>query len=236
MALRKDSQQSRKRILSACVKLFIEKGYKDTKMSDIISEAKVSNSTFQNIFHSKNGVLMDLVEFMFDKQFQAANQISDIKPIYIYAVETSIQITITELNENLREIYLEAYDYQQTKEYIYKKTACELHKIFGSYLPYCSESDFYELEIGTSGIMRSYMAKKCNMYFTLDKKIMRFLTMSMNAYSVPIDEQEQVLQYIENMNIKDIANKVMYSLFQELAMEFHFEFDDEYINKAEVFV
>ena len=59
---RKDSEDARRRILSACVKLFIENGYKNTRMADILSAAKVSNSTFQNLFRSKDGVLMDLTE------------------------------------------------------------------------------------------------------------------------------------------------------------------------------
>ena len=32
-----------------------------------------------------------------------------LPPVYAYAAETAIQLTLTELNESLREIYLEAY-------------------------------------------------------------------------------------------------------------------------------
>ena len=66
---RKSSEDTRKKILSVCVQLFIEKGYKETIMAEIVKTAGVSNSTFQNIFHSKDGVLMDLTEFMFENQF-----------------------------------------------------------------------------------------------------------------------------------------------------------------------
>lgn len=232
MAPRKDSLQSRKRILSACVKLFIEKGYMNTTMSEIISEAKVSNSTFQNIFHSKSGVLMDLVEFMFANQFRIARQLAEkkLQPIFIYAIETSIQMTLTELNENLREIYLEAYSHPQTVEYIYQQTSSELYRIFGMYLPECSESDFYELEIGTAGIMRSYMAKHCDKYFTLERKLERFLVMSMGAYSVPEEEQKRVLDYMMTIDIRTVANSVMQGLFQELAMKFDFELNENKFN------
>lgn len=237
MAQRRDSMESRKRILSACVKLFIENGYTSTTMAEIIGEASVSNSTFQNLFHSKSGVLMDLVEFMFQNQFKTARELSgsNIAPVLIYAVETSIQLTLTELNENLREIYLEAYTFSPTMEYIYQKTSSELYKIFGKYLPHCTESDFYELEIGTAGIMRGYMAKPCDKYFTLEKKLERFLKMSLGAFSVPAEEQEEVLEYIMSIDVRSTANKVMKSLFHELAMKYDFEIDEnEYINKMEV--
>lgn len=53
MAKRSSVIEAKNRILSACVKMFIEKGYKETTMLDIIREAGVSAGTFQNIFHTK---------------------------------------------------------------------------------------------------------------------------------------------------------------------------------------
>ncbi len=231
MAKRKDSLESRKRILSACVKLFIENGYINTTMAEIENEANVSNSTFQNLFRSKSGVLMDLVEFMFSNQFSVAEKFTgkNIKPIFIYAVETSIQLTLTELNENLREIYVEAYTFPQSAEYIYQKTSTELYRIFGQYLPGYTESDFYELEIGTAGIMHSYMAKPCDKYFTLEKKLQRFLSMSLSAFSVPPEEQKAVLDYMSGIDIRKTANLVMQALFKELAMKFNFELNESEI-------
>ena len=67
------SLPSKKRILTVCVKLF-EQGYKKTTVAQIVHEAGVSNSTFQNIFRAKDGVLTELVEFMFGNQFAMARQ------------------------------------------------------------------------------------------------------------------------------------------------------------------
>ena len=83
---------------------------------------------------------------------------AQLPPVYIYAVETAIQMTLTELNENLREIYIEAYTEKEASEYILRETAKELHGIFGSYLPDATERDFYDMEIGSASIMRGYMA------------------------------------------------------------------------------
>lgn len=228
MTRRKDSQEARKRILSACVKLFIENGYKKTKMSDIIEEANVSNSSFQNLFRTKDGVLMDLVEFMFGNQFDIAHTVvpENAKPSYIYAAETAIQMTLTELNENLREIYVEAYTHPKTSEYIFQRTSSELYNLFSDNLPECSESDFYELEIGTAGMMRSYMTKPCDKYFTLEKKLERFLKMTLTVYRVPESEQQEIIDYILKCDIKKVASGVMQKLFDALAMHFDFEFDE----------
>lgn len=224
MPRRYDSADAKRRILTACVRFFLEKGYTHTTVAEIIKEADVSISTFQNIFHTKDGVLVELVQFMFGNQFDMAGQITgkNLPPIYLYAVETSVQLALTELNENLREIYLEAYNHTETSEYIYQQTSTKLYHIFGSYLPGYTESNFYELDIGSAGIMRGYMSRPCDKYFPLEKKISRFLSMSLSAYAVPQEEQQQVLDFIAGLDIRAIALQVMQQLFRALAMRFSF--------------
>ena len=46
------SLPAKKRILTVCVKLFLEKGYRRTTLAEIIEKAEVSYSTFQNIFRA----------------------------------------------------------------------------------------------------------------------------------------------------------------------------------------
>ena len=125
MSRRYDKEDARRRILSVCVRLFIEKGYSRTTNAEILRLADVTNGTFYNIFKSKDGILLELTEFMFSNQFNIAGQLAGTAtdPIFLYALETSIQMTLTELNENLREIYVEAYTHPQVAEYIHHKTA-----------------------------------------------------------------------------------------------------------------
>lgn len=224
MAITSASLAAKKRILTACVRLFLEKGYKGTTIAEILREADVSASTFQNIFHAKDGILVELVEFMFGNQFRMARQMAGetLPPVYVYAAETAIQMTLTELNENLREIYLEAYTQPETTEYIHQNTSTELYRIFSPYLPGYTESDFYELEIGSAGIMRGYMARRCDKYFTLERKLRRFLVMSLSAYKVPEAEQEQVLAFVAGLDVRKRAEQVMHQLFAALAMRFEF--------------
>ena len=195
------SLPAKKRILTVCVKLFLEKGYRRTTLAEIIEKAEVSYSTFQNIFRAKDGVLTELVEFMFSNQFAMARSMTgaQLPPVYTYAVETAIQMTLTELNENLREIY-----------------------IVGPYLPGRTARDFYDMEIGSASIMRGYMAHPCDAELTLEKKLRLFFCMSLRAYRVPEDELEQVIRFVEGLDIRAIAERVMHALFEALAMRFEF--------------
>ena len=224
MAKRSDGFKTQNRILQVCVRLFLENGYQRTTMAQILREAQVSSSSFQNLFCNKDGVLMELVEFMFENQFGMARSVagSALPPVYVYAVETALQITLTELNENLRDIYLEAYTQERLLEYIQRATAKELHDIFGSYQPELTEQDFCELEFGTAGLMRGYMANPCSEDFPLERKLNKFVTLALRGYKVPEDEVQSVLSFLAGLDMRGIAQNVMEELFRRLAMRYEF--------------
>ena len=227
MALRSDGIRTKKRILKACVKLFLENGYRRTTMNLILSEAKVSSSSFQNLFCCKEGVLLELENFMFKNQFKAAGNVTGdgLPPVYVYAVETALQLTLTELNENLRELYMEAYTRPRLLDFVHNSTAEELYRIFGPYQPELTEQDFYELELGTAGLMRGYMGKPCTEEFTLERKLEKFLTLSLRGFKVPEEELQKVLVFLAGLDMRGIAQKVMEDLFRTLAMHYKFSLD-----------
>lgn len=227
--MRKDGAKTRKKILSVCVRLFLQQGYKETTVTQIVREAGITRGSYQNQFPTKDAVLMELVKAMFSSQFDMARSIAgdDLPPVYTYAVETSIQLALTELNENLRELYIESYTHPDTAEYIYLQTTSELKNIFAPYLPDHSESDFYDMEIGTSGLMRSYMAKRCDIHFPLQRKLECFLTAAMRVYRVPEEDQEKVLAFIAVLDIEAVASEIVQKVFAMLEMKFDFKLSSE---------
>ncbi len=88
-------------------------------------------------------------------------------PVLLYAVETAIQLHIAGLTESLRKLYVTAYTLPSTSAYLYRSTAKRLEGIFGDYLPDAEAKDFYEMEIASAGMMRSFMAVPCDVYFTV---------------------------------------------------------------------
>lgn len=141
-------------------------------------------------------------------------------------------MTLTELNESLREIYIEAYTQKEASEYIFRETTKELHQIFGPYLPGLTLRDFYEMEIGSASIMRGYMAHPCDDELTLEKKLRLFLTMSLRVYNIPNQEIDKAIHFVEGLDIRTISEQVMQQLFKVLAM--HFEFSLQGIEKANI--
>ena len=235
MARRYDSKEAKRRILTACVRLFLEKGYTNTKVAEILKEADVSAGSFQNIFRTKDGVLTELIGMMFSRQFGAVRPLAanapspeplrllsrdTPSPVYLYAVETALQLALSELSENLRDIYVEAYTFPATAEIIHRSTTAELQAAFSAYLPGCAECDFYEMELGTAGMMRGYMARRCDPYFTLERKIRRFLSMSLSALQVPAQEREQVIAFVAEIDMLAQARKVVDAVLASLSVQF----------------
>lgn len=224
MAIRSDGLRTKKRILATCVRLFLENGYHQTTMRQICAEAQVSASSFFNLFPGKDGVLLELVKFMYENQFAIAQTVAGAQPnpVYVYAAETALQITLTEVNENLREIYLEAYTQKDLLTFIQGATAAEVYRIFGQYQPQLTAQDFCELEFGSAGMMRGYMANPCTDTFLLEHKLQKFLSLALRGYRVPEEEVQAVLSFIAGLDMYKIAQRVMEELFFQLAMRYEF--------------
>ena len=108
-------------------------------------------------------------------------------------------------------------------EIICRRTAMELQAAFSAYLPEYTESDFYETDLGTGGMMRGFMARRCDQYFTLEKKIHRFLEMSLRVFRVPEGEAEQIQAYAAALDVRAAAKQVMDALFASLSVQFELE-------------
>lgn len=206
----------RNKMLHVAIQLFLQNGYEKTTTAAIAKGAGMTPSSFFAAFESKEALLLILVKAMFSNQFERANQFSAAAqdPVLLYSIETSLQLYIAELSEPLREVYVQAYSLPSTSEFIYDSMAPRLQKLFSQYLPEAELKDFYEMDIASAGIMRSYMAKKCDKYFTLEHKLRRFLQSSLTLYSVPKQVQAQITERILGMDLQTYAEQVIQKMVE----------------------
>ena len=92
--------------------------------------------------------------------------------------------------------------------------------MFGAYLPEATAADFLEMEVGTAGMMRAYMACRCTADFPLERKISRFLTMSLRVFRVPEDERARIIAHVATLDVCALARRVINALFKSLSMHF----------------
>ena len=201
---------TRQRLLRAAVALFLEKGYTNTTTTEISRAAGIGQSSFFHVFPSKEALLLELVQRMFGGQFDLAEQHSGPDdPVFLYAVETALQLHIAELSEPLRELYVMAYTLPTTSAYLYRKTSDRLQKLFQSFLPQAQAKDFYEMEIASASIMRGFMAVPCDLYFTIEAKISRFLDCALKLYDVPTPQREAITASVLQLQLQPMAAEII---------------------------
>lgn len=126
---------TQQKMLRAAVALFLEKGFEKTTTAEITKSVGMAQSSFFRAFPSKEALLLELVRRMFSGQFALAEGHSGEDPVFLYAVETAIQLHITDLTPQLRELYVAAYSLPTTSAFIYQSTAGRLKEIFSAYVP-----------------------------------------------------------------------------------------------------
>lgn len=77
-------------------------------------------------------------------------------------------------------------------------------------------ANFYELEIACSGIVRGFIINPCNIYFTMDRKVTRFLRTVLKIYEVPKEKIEETIDFVKQFDMKVLAKEVLDSLFDYL--------------------
>ena len=202
---------TRRKILTVSMKLFLEKGYEGTTAKEVADMAGiVSGSPFFQ-FGNKEGVLLDLVKQMFDGQFATAGLLAGegADPLLLYALETALQLHIAEMSDPLRELYVTAYTLPRTSAYIYENMIDKIEAIFSPYLTGLEKNDFYELEIAAAGVMRGFMARHCDLYFTIERKVMRCLSCCFKLYEVPREIYMPALQQALAVDLASVARMVV---------------------------
>ena len=73
---RKNTRNTRGKIVAAAWKLFYEQGYEDTTVEDIIFESETSKGTFYHYFEGKDALLGTL-STLFDEKYEALTETMD---------------------------------------------------------------------------------------------------------------------------------------------------------------
>lgn len=212
----REKNKTRTLVLHSATKLFIENGYTNTRIKDIASDSGVGYNEIFRMFIDKDNLLSQLVDLVIEHQFEMSkNYLKDksTDALLLYVFESILQLYICEINENIREMYSVSYTLPSTSHKIYEYFTKKIESTFSSYLKDYETKDFYELEIATAGIMRGFIVNPCNMYFTIDRKVNRFIRTTLKIYEVPKDVIEDIIKVISGFNMQEYAKEVMDTLY-----------------------
>lgn len=213
------SEENKQLVLRAAAKLFLQKGYTATTLRQIATEAGVNIGSVMYLYESKENILCDLVSFVLGGQFAATEKLLAGKTedvLLFWAAETTLQLYIAESSEYIRELYLAAYSHSKSASLIYQCIAEKLQVYFKAYYPAYEFKDFYELEIATGGIIRGFMSVPCDMYFTMQRKVKRYLETAFLVYKVPEAKIREAVNFVSQIDFESAAPQVINQLLAAL--------------------
>ncbi len=216
---RGDMEQMRKQVLFISAKSFLEKGFTATTVKEIAKLADINIGSLMNLFKTKEDILAELVRYVLEGQFKATENLLKGKTedkILFYASETTLQLHMAESSEHIRDIYKAAYSLSATTDIIQQMITHKLEEIFKPSLPDLETKDFFELEIASGGIMRGFLTIPCDMYFTMDRKVKRFLETTFKLYDVPKEKIEEAIRFVSGFDFEAIAKQTIQKMLDYL--------------------
>ena len=218
-SLHKRQMAVRSKVLHTSAMLFLEKGYTNSTLREIAKLSGVAYGSLAFAFKSKENILSELVGFVLDGQFEAAAEVvrgrTDDK-ILFYAAETTLQLCIAESSEHIRELYTLSYSLEASSGIIYDKITMKLADIFAERYPHFKPVDFYEKELASAGVMRNYMTRPCDIFFTMERKVRAFLENTLLLYEIPREKIEEAISFVSQFDWRVIADSVIKNMLTYL--------------------
>ncbi len=219
MAKKPEKSSVKSKVLHSAAKFFLQQGYHESTLRQIAEDAKVNYGSLIFAFKNKEQILVELVSFVLEGQFEATSKLlKDLTndKILFYATETCLQLYMAESSEHMREMYNVSYSLPHSANVIFNTITNKLEYIFNEYLPHLETKDFYELEIASAGIMRNFLSVPCSIYFTMERKIKRFLETTFLVYRIPDQKIDEAIKFVSKFDFKTIAEEVISNLLEYL--------------------
>ena len=170
---------SRNRMIHAAMGLFLDQGYEKTSTASIAVAAGMSPSTFFSAFDTKEELLLALVKIMFDGQFSRAGELLGGS-----GDPVMLYAAETALQLHITEL------------------SAPLREIYVDAYTLPETSEYI-------GVTRSFMARPCDMYFTMERKLRRYIDCVLNIYDVPKERRERAIEYVLGLDLRPQAEKLV---------------------------
>lgn len=120
----------------------------------------------------------------------------------------------------LRDLYVTAYSLPSTSDFINRSMTPRLRQIFSRWMKRADDSELFELELASAGVTRSYMSVPCDMYFTMERKIRRYLSCCFRIYCVPEKEYAPYVERVLQTDLHQVAENIVAETVQNAAAAF----------------
>jgi len=115
----KDPEIRKNELIDVATELFMEKGYEETSISDIVKKAKVAHGTFYYYFKTKEKILDEIIEIIQNYLFEKLEEISNRKDIN--AIEKFIEFLKIKMDSFSSGIKLWEYLFKEKNSLLFVK-------------------------------------------------------------------------------------------------------------------
>ena len=204
---------TKERIMRASFKLFLENGYENTQIRQIVEESQAVTGSIYHFFRNKEDILRALIRPIFTKQIEICqNAVSDEEsPLMQYLISCGVQLATCQKHRNLHEIYYLCYTSNALCSEIIESNTEFLQKALAYYRSNLTRGELYLRCIGTTGALRAYMASGF-MYDNIDvmDRIFTFASLTLRAYELPQEEIDRLLHALNSYRkVIDELSKAM---------------------------
>lgn len=214
---RENKINTRLEIIQVATRLFLERGYTNVLVSDIVGEIGISKGNLTFYFPAKEYLLAELIHRLCDFQWELMEKTTAEKsPLAAYLLEITAMTAVCCENQVARDLYISAYTSPLSLEIIRENDTRKAKRIFAEYCPGWTDEDFIIAEDIASGIEYSLFTGRKEPESTLNRRIARSLDTIMMVYHVPEDVRWEMTEEILGMDYR-LTGRQMLEKFGQYA-------------------
>lgn len=213
------------KMIYAGMTLFLEQGYERTTTAQIARKAGMSPASFSAAFENKEAAAAapdaDHVSLaVFPAAGENASQGGSVAAFAVCHGDGAAAPYRGDAPSRCATCIVTAYSLPSTSDFINRSMTPRLRQIFSRWMKRADDSELFELELASAGVTRSYMSVPCDMYFTMERKIRRYLSCCFRIYCVPEKEYAPYVERVLQADLHHVAENIVAETVQNAAAAF----------------
>lgn len=197
-------------ILQYATKLFVEKGYTSTYVTNIANELNISTGNLTFHFPTKEHILAELIKELLDlPKWEEENLFQGEHALLSgYLFELAMFASVCRDNPNIKDLIVSAYTRPMSLQVIREADTKRAMEIFGKYCPGWKETDYVQTENVVSGMEYAMFMTENTDLLTFEQRIYGSMDAIMKVYEIPKDIRDSLLTKIMKLDYSSMGNQV----------------------------
>ena len=197
-------------ILDEATRQFLDKGFSHTTLASIAKALKMSTGNLTFHYPTKEHMLAELVDILCDFHWKLMEEEAGdgISSILAICLELTAMAGACEDDPVIKDFLISAYTSPMCLEIIRRNDAARAQKVFQSYCPDWTDTQFLEAELLVSGIEYATLMTTAP-HIPFEVRISGALNNILGIYKIPEDMRKQKLERVFAMDYRNIGKRAI---------------------------